>query len=145
MGANDRMGMRHRYDNLGKIAGPKEGMGHQNHDAYRKAHESQMTRLMLNFPALEFRKPWESKDRPEPFISGGKWVVPCPCGDYPMASVEWDEARCFACGAIYRKLKWPARQREIESALLARGRAVTRHWKPGTAPETLHAQNVTER
>ena len=74
-------------------------------------------------------------------VAGGKWVVFCQCGDAPMASPEWDEARCFQCGAIYYNLQWPQERSAIEEALIARSEAGLRTWLPGETVSDLWQQN----
>lgn len=103
-------------------------MGHQTVERYEQAHLRQMALMAQKYPDLEIRMPWDAPDGAVPYVAGGKWIVRCDCGDYPMASHEWDLARCFGCGAIYRKLAWPRKIREIEAELLKRGKATTRAW-----------------
>ena len=146
MGRDDRVRlliMRHRYDALSCIATPREGMAHcATHAQYVARHHEEMTAKRRGFPALGFREPWPEAPGAEPFVVDGKWIVVCACGDAPMASPEWDEARCFGCGAIYRGLVWPADRLEIESMLLRRPAAV-RTWLPGETVDDLREQNLS--
>ena len=135
----------HHYDRLAVIATPREGMlACPTAEHYRRAHEAQMHALREKFPALDFRMPWHAPTNPAPYITTGKWVVACPCGDYPMASPAWNEARCFACGAIYQKLKWPRKREAIEAALVARPQALARRWTPGMSIEEVRAVSKTQ-
>ncbi len=123
----------HHYNRLSVIATPREGMlACPTAAHYRLAHEAQMQALCERFPALGFRAPWVATTTPVPYITAGKWVVSCPCGDYPIASPAWNEARCFACGAIYRKLTWPRDREAIEAVLVKHPSALMRKWKPGS-------------
>ena len=133
MGTEYGMGLiPHHYDRLSVIATPREGMlACPTAEHYRLAHEAQIQALRATYPALGVRMPWVATTKPVPYITAGKWVIICPCGDYPLASPVWNEARCFACGAIYRKLKWPRDREAIEAALVARPRALLRCWTPG--------------
>jgi len=109
---------------------------------YGAAHETAMVRLRAAFPALAIRTPWAADPGAQPLVTGGKWVVLCVCGDAPMASPAWDEARCFQCGAIYRGLAWPDDRRAIEALLLQRPQALTRAWLPGETVADLEGENV---
>lgn len=134
--------LRHRYDALRKIATPSEGMpGCATRDAYARQHVRQMQKKRALLPALGLRDPWPAPPGAVPFVVGGKWVVLCPCGDAPMASPEWDVARCFECGAIYAALAWPADRSAIEAALVVRPAAV-RAWLPTETVADLLAQNA---
>ena len=134
--------MQHPYDRLRVIATPREGMARcGTHDAYERQHVAEMRAKRAAYPALGFRDPWPAAVTQPPFVAGGKWVLPCPCGDAPMASPEWDEARCFACGAVYRQLLWPPDRLAIERVLLGRPRAMLRTWLPGETVADLMTQN----
>ena|SRR3990167_5221828 len=134
--------MRHPYDALQRLATPCEGMAQcGTPDAYAASHRRQMQGLQRLYPALAFRDPWPAPDGAVALATGGKWVIVCVCGDAPMAHPDWDEARCFACGAIYRHLQWPPQRHAIEDALLARPQAITRAWLPGESVAVLRRQN----
>lgn len=135
--------LRHLYDRLGKIATPREGMADcGTPQQYAQRHAAQMQGKRKAFPYLNVPMPFESTAHPQPCVLGGKWVVFCDCGDAPMASPEWDEARCFNCGAIYRGLPWPDDAVEIESALCSRPHAIVRAWLPHETVADLIAQNL---
>lgn len=53
------------------------------------------------------------------YVSDGRWVVRCPCGNGPSAHPEWRIAACAECGAIH-KARFPRDWARIEQALLAR-------------------------
>ena len=133
---------RHHYDALRTIATPREGMaGCRTREAYEARHVTEMRAKVRAFPALDIREPWEAPAGAVPFVAGGKWIVLCPCGDAPMASPDWNEARCFECGAVHRGLQWPADRDAIEAVLIVRPAAV-RTWLPTETVDDLRAQNV---
>jgi len=75
-------------------------------------------------------------------VNHGRWIADCPnCNAGIALHPEWDRARCFGCGAIYRNLTWPAHPRLIARVLRAR---VIRHqnWEPGETVADLIAENV---
>lgn len=134
---------RHVYDRLRKIATPKEGMAKCGTRAqYAARHAEQMANMRSDLPALDIQEPFLSSEHPQPFVAGGKWIVLCECGDAPMASPDWDEARCFNCGAIYRGLPWPEDRAGVEAALIARPFAAMRAWLPKETVSDLIAQNI---
>ena len=133
----------HPYDHLDHLATPQDGIPHcSTHAAYIAAHTRQMTGLRAALPSLGYRLPWAAPLGAAVWITGGKFVVVCACGDAPMASLEWDEARCFACGAVYTRLAWPPDLAAVTQALLARPVAATRAWLLGETASDLHRQNA---
>ncbi len=134
---------RHLYDRLSVIATPKEGMANCASKAdYARRHANEMKAKRAAFQSLDIKEPFASDQQPVPFVAGGKWVVMCDCGDAPMASPAWDEARCFNCGAIYSALPWPEQIDLIAAALVARPSALVRAWLPGETVDDLIAQNI---
>lgn len=77
----------------------------------------------------------EATERPPAYVSGGWWVVKCPCGNAPAAhpggEPGWPRpiAVCLECGAIYRPT-FPKDHAEAEAALLERPDPATRHYFP---------------
>lgn len=137
--------MKHPYDRLDHIATPRDGIAScATQDKYARHHHDQMALKARLYPTLGFRLPWSSETKPVPLVLGGKWIVFCECGDAPMASPEWNEARCFTCGAIYTGLEWPRDRQGIEDLLIDRPVALVRAWLPGETTDDLRAQN-TER
>jgi hypothetical protein len=136
--------MPHPYDRLTTLATPAEGMGLKTPEAYEQAHRVQMTTLQQKFPELGFQMPWLAPDGAIAWAAGGKWIVTCSCGDCPMASPRWNEARCFSCGAIYRGIVWPTDRAAIESAL-ARRPAAFRAWLPGETADDLRVENAAHK
>lgn len=70
-------------------------------------------------PDYAWGDPTESKEQIEAFVSGGRWVVMCCCGNAPSASPEWSLACCFECGLIYRDIVFPRDREAVEQAMLA--------------------------
>lgn len=65
----------------------------------------------------------------EAYVSDGRWVVQCACGNGPSAHPEWRLAVCFLCGAILEAV-FPPNWRTGEAILLAREAPTRRHWFP---------------
>lgn len=134
--------MRHLYDALTVIGTPAEIVADcRTHAKYVDRHMREMAAKQAKFPSFAFA-PHVVTPAPVPFIVCGKWVVLCACGDAPIASPAWDEARCLQCGAIYHGLSWPSERAEIEAALVARPRALLRTWVPGETLADILAQNA---
>lgn len=133
---------RHLYDRLTHIATPRDGMaGCSTREKYVARHLHEIAAKRAAFPSLDF-KVFDAPTGAVPLVTGGKWVVICECGDAPMASPEWDEARCFACGAVYRSLAWPPDRKAIEHELVARPSALVRAWLPNESVDDLRQQNA---
>ena len=73
---------------------------------------------------------YESGDRPTAYVSDGRWVCQCACGNCPSVDPDWRLAVCFTCGAILRPLV-PPDVEAAEAALLARPHPNLRHYFPG--------------
>lgn len=77
----------------------------------------------------------ERSERPPAYVSAGRWVVDCPCGNGPAAhpggAEGWPDpvAVCLECGAVYRPV-FPRDREAGEAALLAREHPHQRHWFP---------------
>lgn len=74
-------------------------------------------------------------------VSGGRWVVVCPCGNAPSASPDWQLACCFECGAIYHPT-FPVEREALEALLLARPVTRTRNWAPPESVADLTVENA---
>jgi hypothetical protein len=71
------------------------------------------------------------------YVSGGWWVVKCPCGNAPAAhpgdgTDAWPRpiAICLECGSVYRPA-FPRDWKAAEATLLERPDPATRHYFPG--------------
>lgn len=67
-----------------------------------------------------------SPDAPA-FVSDGRWVVQCVCGNCPSASPEWGLAICGECGLTIEPT-FPKDWERAEAALLARPHPSLRHY-----------------
>lgn len=85
---------------------------------------------------------WDAPDGAIVFVTGGKLCIFCACGDAPSAHPDWDVARCFACGGVYRRLAWPADLKAIETVLIARRWPRQRNWMPGASVRDLQIENI---
>jgi hypothetical protein len=115
------------------IAGPPECHGVRTAAEYRALQHDVLRRLVATGLAPATLTPHAGGTAPPPYVSAGRWVLDCPCGNAPSVSVPWDLALCLECGAIYTGLAFPPDRPRIETVLLNRQRQ-QRNWKP---PETL--------
>lgn len=86
----------------------------------------------------------ESGQRPTAYVSDGRWVCDCSCGNSPSVDPEWRLAVCFRCGAIIRPLV-PPDVGAAEAALLARPHPSLRHYFPGHKEARKWGLPVRER
>jgi hypothetical protein len=84
---------------------------------------------------------WECDMPADPRVNHGRWIVDCVCGNGASVSHEWREARCFACGAVYRGVAFPANADEIERVLVARPNRATQNWRHETV-DVLRSENM---
>jgi hypothetical protein len=63
------------------------------------------------------------------FVSEGRWVVECPCGNGPSAHPEWLLALCYFCGTEY-SVTMPPDWRDVETELLKRPYPHQRNFLP---------------
>ena len=63
------------------------------------------------------------------YVSDGRWVVQCPCGNGNSAHPRWGIAACVECGAIHG-VRFPANWERAERILLEREHPHQRHWFP---------------
>lgn len=71
----------------------------------------------------------ERKERPVAYVSDGRWVIDCECGNGPSAHPEWELAICCECGSLYRP-RFPKDREAVERVLLARPHPTRRHFFP---------------
>jgi hypothetical protein len=81
------------------------------------------------------------------WVSGGRWIVMCPCGGAQLASREDHRFFCVDClnaqvGGQWRTVTWPEDAEAIEAALLARPESHTRTWLPTETLSDLLAENA---
>lgn len=76
------------------------------------------------------------------YVNHGRWIIDCPCMNGVIVSREWGSACCFACGAVYVTLAFPAESDAIEAALLARPYRHQQNWFPGETVADLQRENA---
>jgi hypothetical protein len=116
---------------------------------YRQQHRVAIAKLQQAYPNLPMRGVWESPDVPQPFVSGGRWVVECTtpgCGNCPMVAPGWGAeglalACCYECGATYERIVMPAEADDIERLLVRRMQPGLRYWNPEVSLEHLRTHN----
>lgn len=107
---------------------------------YAKQHERHLARLRLR--GLNVVSRLETPGATV-IVNGGNAIVFCMCGGGASASREWDEARCFDCGAIYQRLDWPDDWDEVVDTLLARPQAQRSHGVVIAPGEVLREETVS--
>lgn len=113
-----------------RIGDPTIVHGVDSADAYR-AHARAFLKA-LGVPPAEWLRP--GGERPA-YVSGGCWVVRCPCGNAPSASHAWSLAICLECGAAYTPV-FPRDRARAEATLLRRP-LQHRHYFPQDAARHL--------
>jgi hypothetical protein len=81
------------------------------------------------------------------WVSGGRWIVMCPCGGAQLASRKEHRFFCVDClnaqvGGQWRTVRWPEEAEAIEAALLLRPEPHTRTWLPTETLADLLAENA---
>lgn len=128
------------------IGGPRECLRVDSWDAYVAKVRAIRVGIGLDPSLKESRAPLPAH------VSDGRWVFDCPCGSAGLASHEWGRGICVDCGTIHA-VAFPEDRAEVEAALLARPRVVSRHYFPDEATakqrrlvraetlDDLHAEN----
>jgi len=75
-------------------------------------------------------------------VNHGVWIGDCACRSGVGVTPEWEEARCFGCGAVYTRLVVPKERVAIEAVLLERPNQQNRNWEPGESLSSLVADNI---
>lgn len=86
----------------------------------------------------------EVAERPAAFVSDGRWVCGCACGNGPSAHPEWGLAICLECGAVLRP-RFPRDWRVVETVLLERPEPHQRHHFPDDEVARAHGLERRER
>ena len=127
---------------LHEIGRPLHAHGVRTPGEYRERQRIHLAELRRARPAIVWGEPHDAIVQPLPFVSGGRWVVQCPCGNAPSADPGWRLACCFECGAIYADLAFPLEIAWIEALLLARPAQQNRHWFPHESVADLARENT---
>lgn len=84
-------------------------------------------------------RPWTG-EAPYVFVSEGRAVINCECGNGPQVSREWCLAVCFACGYVYRAFKFPVGWSDIDMLMSVRPRRY-QNVEIGDSIEALSEEN----
>ena len=74
------------------------------------------------------------------YVSEGRAVFDCICGNGPSASREWGLAVCFRCGLLYTRLAFPLNWDDIDMVLSIRRRKL-QNMRVGETLATLSEEN----
>lgn len=127
------------YNRIGR---PLEAHGARTPTEYRARQAQHIADIKVARPELAWRDPFLSSETPTPFVSGGRWVVMCGCGNAPSYDPDWRLALCFECGASYERVPPPDRSDHGEAVLMARPAMTQRHWLVGETLRDLIAENI---
>lgn len=97
-------------------------------EAYRADHQRVMVGLNQRFPGQGYQV-IAAPDHPAVFVSGGKWVIVCTCGNAPSVHPAWQLACCYECGRVYTNLTMPGIATEVQAVLVEQPMK-RRHWTP---------------
>jgi len=124
------------------ITGPLHAHGARSREEYLDKQRMHLTALERAYPHHGARPVWHVVGQVNARISGGRWIVDCPCANCPSASPEWNLAACFECGAVYEDVVFPADRERVEAMLVARPQPQNRHWFPHETLDDLARENV---
>ncbi len=113
-----------------EMTGPLVAHGARTAEEYRAKQAAHLRQLRSGYPLSGFGEPHAVSEPIPAIVSGGRWVVMCPCGNAPSASPEWALACCFECGAVYEAVTFPADREAVEAALGRLPVGQPRHWAP---------------
>ncbi|MFH1604556.1 MAG: hypothetical protein ABIH03_11685 [Pseudomonadota bacterium] len=105
------------------IGRPQQAHGVGSPDAYRRRAKAFL--LKHGVPPILI----ERGEHPMAYVSDGRWVCDCDCGNGPSVSPEWEMAICLECGSVYVPTM-PADYERAETVLLKRPSPKFRHWFP---------------
>lgn len=113
-------------------------------DDYRARQREAIDALRVQYPNLPWTLPHVVAPNPAAFVSGGRWLVECRCGNCPALAPEWGGlALCYECGAVYEGVDLPSEAIDIERLLVQRDQPSMRYWNPAITVEALREQNAT--
>lgn len=116
------------------VGGPREAHHVGSADEYRTWVLKLRARLAPQQPGLR-----ESTTPLPAYVSHGRWVVQCPCGNCPSASREWGIAVCVECGVVH-PCDFSERADTVEAILLARPGVLHRDFFPTEAIARKHGE-----
>lgn len=88
------------------------------------------------------RKPWAADGELIARVDHNRWLANCGCCDAGIALTPgWNEGRCFECGAVYRRVRFPGYPEAIARALAPRPLR-NRNWLPHETLDVLRAENI---
>ena len=124
-----------------RIARPEEEHGVSTPAEYARL-------LVTHRLALQRRRPSTHLRWPEPrlvlgttpIIRQGRWLIACPCGNYPVYDPMWQLAVCLDCAVIYRCAP-PTNWAEVEATLMRRPNVTTRNMEIGESLVDLRREN----
>ena len=111
-------------------------------EEYRALQRRHLHQVRMARPAWNVPDPQLATEHPPVIVSGGKWLIVCPCGNGPSVHPEWALALCFDCGKVYEGLTMPEDAAGIEAALMQRPHLWQRQWAPGETVGDLLAENA---
>lgn len=101
---------------------------------YRAQQARYLAKFCESYPNMPQPKARIVTPHPPAFVSGGRWLVECACGNCPAIEPTYNGlALCYECGAIYEGVELPADAAAIEQALVARPNMADRYWNPHMA------------
>ena len=111
-------------------------------DAYRAFHAATLAAQRVRAPHRNLPEPWICLVPRDVYVTFGKWLIRCVCGNAPSVSPEWRLACCLECGAVFESLSIPDDYQAIESMLLARPALVNQAWLQPETVDDLAAENA---
>jgi hypothetical protein len=98
-------------------------------------------------PGVDAELPISLTEALSAWVSGGRWIVMCPCGGAQLAAREDHRFFCIDClnagvGGQWRRVNWPDDAADIEAVLLRRPDPETRTWLPTQTLTDLVAENA---
>lgn len=124
-----------------RIARPEDAHGVVSPDAYVRILHEHIVKQKRARPSVHLQWPEPHVADPiQPVIQQGRWLVPCPCGNFPSYDPEWQLAVCLDCAAIYKSAP-PCDWREIEACLMRRPNAENRNMEHDETLADLRREN----
>lgn len=124
------------------IFAARENHGVTSPDDYLRKHAAFIGRLAKRGARFAVH---DVLDRFAARVDANRWVMDCDCGNTCATDPEWALACCYACGAVYRQVVFPAPEdrKLFEVVLVARRNLMQRAWAPGETLADLVAENIS--